>query len=800
MAGWKQAAGQSAELERYFYGLDSTLARYAQGFEQSRLYLHTDKAVYSANEIIWFSTYLLADESDPWPHQVLYVHLVRHGDDSLVRSAQYLIRENRSHGDILIPNLTPPGDYRLIAYTDKLVGGVPALLYQQRLQIRRSARPPFTLTATLRDSSGYHPDTLFLHLQYKPAVRAEGKTPVCQYDLFSNGRRVDRGKLMIGYDGKAQLSLPRSWAENKSLRLRCRIEPAVEGTHTTELDLAYVSHRPRLRFFPEGGSLVINTRGLVALELVTGNGQPLSAPVDILAGDSSILTATTNREGTALFPLIPETGITYTALLRYQGNEYRFPLPAAQPQGHTLQVLHGQAADTFRVRIARDRPGIQVKLLLHNFKQLYWAAEIKSGLAETSFPVPLADVPDGVYAFTLLDEENRPVAERLVMRSGHGPVFRILPTKNKFSPRDTASFMLQWNGPDSGAVGSFSVSCTELSRLPAELTGNILDTWFLADRFDRPLFNQLQLFRDGQPDAEKLDALLLTRGWRRYRWEEINSPAVLPQPTALLPGRGRVIAAKKKKGPFELVIFNPAELKVVTTDSSGFFEIPASELVNETRRKLFLAPYKSKREFLQVWLDTLPEHILNKRSEWPVPALSSRVKTEYAFNDNYLELPFGIKVLEEVVVGGKRTEKFISKDCQDYICHNYVLNCEVHPGGTGIPLPGEIYTYRFRPGEAPQQVEYVGCEGIIAQPPRDFIAIPGINVAKEFYAPDLSKSSPDVPEYHTTLYWNPVLKLRAGETFRPSFYTSDWKGRFRITVEGLTPNGPVHAEQEFTVE
>jgi hypothetical protein len=462
--------------------------------------------------------------------------------------------------------------------------------------------------------------------------------------------------------------------------------------------------------------------------------------------------------------------------------------------------LNGQATDTFRVRIARHRPGLRVKLLLHNFKQLYWAAEIKSGLAETVFPVPLSEIPDGVYAFTLLDEENRPAAERLVMRSGHGPVFRIHAPKQKFSPRDSISVSLQWSGMDSAATGTFSVSCAEVGRLPADLTGNLLDTWFLGDRFDRPLFNQLQLFREGAPDPEKLDALLLTRGWRRYRWEETATPPERPGPTSLLPGRGRVIAGKKKKGPFELVIFNPAQLKVVSTDSSGDFEIPVEELVNDTRRKLFLAPYKNKREFLQIWLDTLPEHILNKRGDWPVPALSSRVKTEYAFNDQYMELPFGMKVLEEVVVGGKRTEKFISKDCRDYICHNYVLNCEVHPQGRGIPITGEIYTYRFRPGDPPQQVEYVGCEGVIAQPPRDFIAIPGINVAKEFYVPDLSKSSPDVPEYHTTLYWNPRLQLRAGEIVRPSFYSSDWKGRFRITVEGITPAGPVHAEQEFVVE
>ncbi|NBO66440.1 MAG: hypothetical protein EBU88_16620, partial [Acidobacteria bacterium] len=398
------------------------------------------------------------------------------------------------------------------------------------------------------------------------------------------------------------------------------------------------------------------------------------------------------------------------------------------------------------------------------------------------------------------DEENRPVAERLVMRNGRSPTLRIHASQSKYRTRDSVSISMQWNSVDSTAIGSFSVSCADITRLSAERTGNILDAWFLADRFDRPLFNQMQLFHNGQPDPEKLNALLLTRGWRRYRWEDITRPSDRPDPSALLPGRGKVIAGKRLKGPFELAIFNPSMLQIVRTDRDGHFEIPVQDMVNRTRSQLLLTPYKKKYEYLQVSLDTLPAHVLSNRGSWPRPALSSMVNTEFAFSDRYLVLPFGFKELEEVVVVGKRNEKFISKNCQDYVCHNYVINCENHPGERGVPVTGQMYTYRFRPGETPQQVEYVGCDGVIAQAPRDFFAIPGINVPKEYYVYDLRKSSPDVPEYNTTIYWDPILELRSGQMSRATFFCSDWKGRFRITMEGVTPNGPVHIEEEITVE
>ena len=794
------ACAQSKELERFFYGVDSMLNRYSQGFEQTRLYIHTDKTIYSPNEMIWFSAYLLADENDTWPHQMLYAHLVRNGDDSLIRSVQYLINENRSYGDILIPNLTPGGDYRLIVYTDKLTGEMPAILYQQRIQIRRNTPPPFKLTATIDDPPGYPSDSLLLKLHYKPAHIVVGKIPVCQYELFSEGKRVSNGKLPIDFNGKLELPLLRSWVEKKPLRFRCRITPTFESSHTSEMEISYVSRKPRLRFFPEGGSLVMHTRGVLAMELVNGDGNPLSAPVDIFAGESLLVKTVSNREGIALATLVPEPGVTYTASLYYQGNEYRFPLPLAQPEGYQLQIFNSLATDTFRVRIARSESGMRVKLLLHNFKQLYWAAEIKTGLSETTFPVPLKLVPDGIYAFTLLDEKDRPVAERLVMRAGRPPDFILHTSQSKFKVRDSVSISMQLNSIDSLAKGTFSVSCAATSCLPAELSGNLLDAWFLADKFDRPLFNQLQLFRDGGPDSEKLNALLLTRGWRRYRWNEIASPPIISPPSALLPGRGRIIPSKKINGPFELAIFNTAQLQVIKTDSNGHFEIPIQQLVNNTSKQLYITPYKGKQESLLVWTDTVPKYILSKRGNWPVPAKSSIVKTEFIFNDRYFELPFGINILPEVVVVSMRTEKFISKDCMDYICHFNILNCENHPYERGVPVSGGIYYYRFRQGETAQPVQYVGCDGVIAQAPRDFTAITSINVPKDYYISDPRKSPSDLPEYNTTLYWNPMLKLASGKISNASFFCSDWKGRFRITVEGITSNGPIHVEKEIVVE
>lgn len=67
------------------------------------------------------------------------------------------------------------------------------------------------------------------------------------------------------------------------------------------------------------------------------------------------------------------------------------------------------------------------------------------------------------------------------------------------------------------------------------------------------------------------------------------------------------------------------------------------------------------------------------------------------------------------------------------------------------------------------------------------------------YATDILKQSP-VPDFRTTLYWNPSIK--AGKSgYSISFYTSDDKGQFKILVRGITMMGdPVFGETFIEIE
>ncbi|MEP3390769.1 MAG: TonB-dependent receptor plug domain-containing protein [Reichenbachiella sp.] len=79
---------------------------------------------------------------------------------------------------------------------------------------------------------------------------------------------------------------------------------------------------------------------------------------------------------------------------------------------------------------------------------------------------------------------------------------------------------------------------------------------------------------------------------------------------------------------------------------------------------------------------------------------------------------------------------------------------------------------------------------------------PGYHQAKEFYSPryDTPKDEHRIPDFRTTLYWNPELTFENGKS-EMDFYTSDQSGPFTIRLEGILTNGePFFEENVLFVE
>ena len=79
-----------------------------------------------------------------------------------------------------------------------------------------------------------------------------------------------------------------------------------------------------------------------------------------------------------------------------------------------------------------------------------------------------------------------------------------------------------------------------------------------------------------------------------------------------------------------------------------------------------------------------------------------------------------------------------------------------------------------------------------------------IQETKEFYAPDYTKLNDDlktIPDYRSTLYWNPNVKMNTQNIQEISFYTSDDLGYYQIEINGITNTGrPLYWQDNFIVK
>ncbi|WP_282160755.1 hypothetical protein [Ulvibacterium marinum] len=75
----------------------------------------------------------------------------------------------------------------------------------------------------------------------------------------------------------------------------------------------------------------------------------------------------------------------------------------------------------------------------------------------------------------------------------------------------------------------------------------------------------------------------------------------------------------------------------------------------------------------------------------------------------------------------------------------------------------------------------------------------GFHVRREFFSPDYSFKSPEHkrPDFRTTLLWIPNLSIKSAERIPIEFYTGDYTGSFVVKVEGLTRDGRAFVGQKI---
>ncbi len=237
------------------------------------------------------------------------------------------------------------------------------------------------------------------------------------------------------------------------------------------------------------------------------------------------------RSGIGRFSFTPEAGHSYRAMIPLPGGTTVIKdLPVVYDRGYVMSV--GGGGDGYlKVTVhARNAGSRNVYLFGRSGQSFRLARRANLDQDSASFLIARDSLREGITQLTLFDGELRPVCERLVFRR---PEQRLLidvstdkvqyAVRNKISLSVSASDqkMRIAGEADNAAPASLSLSVYRLDSLSNPSGMDMMHYLWLGSDLKGRIESPDYYFTATGPEAdEALDNLLLTHGWRRYRWEQ----------------------------------------------------------------------------------------------------------------------------------------------------------------------------------------------------------------------------------------------------------------------------------------
>ena len=433
---------------------------------QEKVYLHFDNMGYFENETLWFKAYVTRTDNGHLSDlsKVLYVELLNPSGD-IVKTCKYPVDSlGVSHGDIKLDSLLTSGYYEVRAYTRYMTNwGTNAVFSRVFPVFKKPAKEGDYSDLTIRTMLYYARDP--------------------------NNRTSDDSLYQRAID---------------------------EGIYTHDL-MKTVS----VKFYPEGGDLILGKKCRVAVLAVDDNGHPYEGEGFVMNERGDVLASVkTDTLGRGLFELVPDTGKLTFQMRNLKKSERRgvqyFPLPETKNDGCALHVDAVSEQMLATLQCSDGICGSQLGYVLMHNGNIY--------RCDTLTASPLIEIeldrqamPEGVNQMTVFDSRGAIMAERLFFicpKPDKSDSIQVTAITKRLKPCGKVELELQTK-PNA----NLSFSAMDAKTMTNGKQGN-MKTWMLLSSEVRGYIHNVDYYFevDDKEHRQNADLLMLTQGWRRYDW------------------------------------------------------------------------------------------------------------------------------------------------------------------------------------------------------------------------------------------------------------------------------------------
>ncbi|PZR10007.1 MAG: hypothetical protein DI539_21385 [Flavobacterium psychrophilum] len=764
------------------------------------LYLHVDKQVYSPNENIWFTAYLMGHDTLTSP--VLYCLLVAEPSRKIVLADRFIIKGDFAGGALFLPDSLKAGQYRLLAYTQPAWSAIPGQhVFQQALTIKKPDSTTFKWSFLPVDDTRQE-DTVRFGYKIITSYGGLATHAKVDYTILVDGTAVTSRSQITNAFGEIKLALSRQSILGRSVELRANItrkQDKLQLQQQVDLVVPLLPRVIKARLFPEGGKLVHHRTAALGMELKDGQGIAVAVRGDLMENGIPIRVFTTDQYGLGKVTWAFDVNKLYTLRLEDTSRILLYDFPPITPAGYSLHIPEGVSTDTgIAVEIGVPFRGDTCHVILHDYRSVIHSVTLVVNNQQAILHIPETLMQQGVATLTLFDAAGHPKAERAVYKPFSDSLqMTVTLDSSDYHTRSRVRLKVKVaNSKGQPVEAFFSTACVLGTRLDLSTINNINRFY----RFDRylPAPANLPPVRHLE-DRENIERLLLTRYWTNYLWNNIEQ-ATQSIPTQQPPcdvGNVRYKEAALKE-PIRMMVIGGVSTQLFETDQRGGFVVQEEWLDASAGQKVVIMPvtgnksiqYRVALENHCTGADSLlaaqryPEAYM-KPAEWSVQeqqlmkrSLAAVVVTAKTYDDQ----------IYTGVAGSKA-------DCnEDYVCMNEILNCPIHRSSTIKPVNGRSY-YIW----STRQREIYQC-GAKKEPTGDFVKeLTSVKYPKEFYVADYSSFNPGMPETETTVFWSYQSLTDAQGEADLTFFTNDLRGTFHCILQGFSGKGPVSGKAIFKV-
>ncbi|WP_037315982.1 hypothetical protein [Salegentibacter sp. Hel_I_6] len=505
-----------------------------------KVYLQLNSRAYNTGESIWFKAIVINDQNHSLTKKsnVLHVELINPEGEKISHQKIKLL-EGIGHGALDIENNLREGRYLLRAYTRWNLNFKDNFSYKNYVDIVTAGK---VIPKEILDS--------------------------VSYNLTGDGTAQIYGSIKDGLDnlaGKKEITLYLNRKAGKDTIVMRKINNNFSFSYKVPHDVSrlnlslrtdslnYVQTillkkvAPDLQFLPESGRLIHGFQNKIGFKALGQDGKGVEVQGTIFnSRGEKVTTFRSNSLGMGVVTIKADSTQSYYAKLdsiEDSDFENSYQLPKVYPKGSILSI--SEINEKVQVKVASNNimdDYAFVKISCRGHDYFLVEGPLQNGYLTKA--LPSKDLPPGILKFTLIDKNGMSIGERLFFNDSAKDRFdiEIRTNKDKYDFREKTNLTINVTDEkiDLSTI-NLSVTAIKEDHWHQGEDDNIF-TYFLLSSELRGEIEQPGYYfqKNNFNNSKDLDALLLTQGWRNYKFPVTRKSDSLVFPEKGIELNGRI--------------------------------------------------------------------------------------------------------------------------------------------------------------------------------------------------------------------------------------------------------------------